>query len=53
MEPTVIIQARTGSTRLPDKMTTPFFKGKPVLQILLERLSTLKGDLSRIVVATS
>ncbi|MDE5970552.1 MAG: NTP transferase domain-containing protein [Muribaculaceae bacterium] len=53
MEPTVIIQARTGSTRLPDKMTTPFFEGKPVLQILLERLSTLKNDVSQIVVATS
>lgn len=53
MKPTVIIQARTGSTRLPDKMTTPFYEDKPVLKILLERLSSLKNEVSQIVVATS
>lgn len=28
MKPTIIIQARTGFTRLPNKMTKPFLMGK-------------------------
>ena len=38
MKPLIIIQARTGSTRLPRKMTRDFHSGKSVLEILLERL---------------
>lgn len=55
MKPLIIIQARTGSTRLPKKMIKPFFKGKTVLEILLERLKDSLGEenISGIVVATT
>lgn len=32
-----VIQARSGSTRMPDKMLRPFFKEKSILEILLDR----------------
>lgn len=52
MKPLIIIQARTGSTRLPNKMIDPFFDGKSVLENLLLRLITaLKNN--KIVVATT
>lgn len=55
MKPTIIIQARTGSTRLPNKMTKPFYNGKSVLDILLDRLNSERDNLyvSDIVVATT
>lgn len=34
----IIIQARNGSSRLPRKMVKPFYEGKSILQILIERL---------------
>lgn len=34
----IIIQARTGSTRLPNKMILPFYKNKGVFEILIIRL---------------
>lgn len=34
----IIIQARTGSTRLPFKMTLPFFNDRGILELLLSRL---------------
>ncbi len=34
----IIIQARTGSTRLPNKMVLPFFEGKGIFEILIERI---------------
>jgi len=33
-----IIQARSGSSRLPDKMNLPFYQGATILQIIVERL---------------
>lgn len=36
----VIIQARTGSTRLPNKMALPFDGERPVLAVLLGRISS-------------
>ncbi len=33
----IIVQARTGSTRLPGKMVLPFYKGKSILELILER----------------
>lgn len=33
-----ILQARAGSTRLPGKMTLPFFKEKTILQLIIEKL---------------
>ena len=38
MKTGIIIQARKGSTRLPNKMVLPFYKGKGVLELLLEKL---------------
>ncbi len=34
----LIIQARTGSSRLPAKIVLPFFKGKTILDIMIENL---------------
>lgn len=33
----IFIQARTGSTRLPNKMVRPFYDGKCILEIILDR----------------
>lgn len=49
-QPTIIIQARTGSTRMPKKVTLPFFGEKSIIDILLEKL--LKTGLP-IVLATT
>ena len=38
----IIIQARTGSTRLPNKVLLPFYKNKNILDIICERLSKNK-----------
>ena len=46
-----IVQARMGSTRLPDKVMKPIF-GTPMIGLLLKRLSKSQR-LSKIVVATS
>lgn len=46
----VIIQARMGSTRLPNKVLTPIFSGSTILDILIDKLEDLPLD---IVVATS
>lgn len=36
----LIIQARKGSTRLPNKVVMPFFENKSVLEILIDKLKT-------------
>lgn len=52
--PIVVLQARTGSSRLPYKMLRPFYEDKPILEILLTRLrSALPEPDNRIVVATT
>lgn len=48
----IIIQARTGSTRLPKKMILPFNKDKCIIQILLERLNREFTDIPVIVATT-
>lgn len=54
MKPVIIIQARTGSTRLPQKMIKPFFGEKTVLDILLERLKSIgKEYVADIILASS
>ena len=55
MKPAAILQARTGSTRLPDKMLMPFYGEKSVLEILLERLVESRDyiDVADIIVATT
>ncbi len=49
-KPTIIIQARTGSTRMPKKVILPFWQDKCLIEILLENL--LQLDLP-IVLATT
>lgn len=48
---TFIIQARLGSTRLPGKILLPFFEGKSILVLLIEKLKQIEGG--RIILATS
>ncbi len=53
-QPLVIIQARTGSTRLPNKMLKPFYKDKCILEILLDRIiPAIPGGKANLVVATT
>lgn len=49
----IIIQARTGSTRLPKKMILPFYNGKCIIQILLERLKQEFREMPVIVATTT
>ena len=49
----IIIQARTGSTRLPSKMILPFYGNDGILSILLSRLTQCKLADSIIVATTS
>jgi len=52
MDWNIVIQARVGSTRLPQKMLMPFVEGKSILQIIIENLLyTFPKD--KIIVATS
>jgi len=48
----IIIQARTGSTRLPNKIQIPFYKSETILDILISNLK-LKFNQSDIILATS
>ena len=50
MQTGIIVQARTGSTRLPNKVVLPFYKERCILDIVLQKLKTLKYP---IVIATS
>lgn len=48
----IVIQARTGSTRLPNKILKDFYEGKTILDLLLENLKSKFNDIP-IVLATS
>jgi|SRR5690606_33370892 len=48
----VIIQARTGSTRLPNKVVLPFYNESSILDILIQKLLYFK-DRYKIVLATT
>ncbi|HNX57329.1 MAG TPA: hypothetical protein PKO30_17160, partial [Prolixibacteraceae bacterium] len=37
----IILQARTGSTRMPEKVILPFFEGKSILDLLIEKVKKL------------
>ena len=50
MQTGIIVQARTGSTRLPNKVLLPFYKEQCILDIILQKLKTLNYP---VVVATS
>ena len=41
----IIIQARTGSTRLPEKVIQPFYQDQTILDLLLEKAKTLNMPL--------
>jgi spore coat polysaccharide biosynthesis protein SpsF len=49
----IIIQARVGSTRLPGKMTLPFYDGQTIPEILIARLSSAFDDIPVILATTS
>lgn len=51
MDITFIIQARLGSTRLPGKILLPFFEGKSILALLIDKLKQFEG--TKILLATS
>ena len=48
----IIIQARTGSTRLPQKMILPFYENEGIFSLLLKKL-TITFDKNDIILATS
>ena len=52
MPTALIIQARTGSTRLPQKMVLPFFDGKGIFEILLDRLMDARLNVPIILATT-
>lgn len=49
----IIIQARTGSSRLPNKMILPFYENTCILDILLNRLKLFIPDIPIIVATTN
>ena len=50
MQTGIIVQARTGSTRLPNKVLIPFYQEHCILDIIIQKLKTLNYP---VVVATS
>lgn len=48
----IIIQARTGSTRLPQKMILPFYKNEGIFSLILKRLTSIVKK-ENIILATS
>ncbi|MBN2667626.1 MAG: hypothetical protein JXR60_00225 [Bacteroidales bacterium] len=44
----IIIQARKGSSRLPNKMVLPFYKGKGVFELVLEKL--IKSEVKALII---
>ena len=48
----IIIQARTGSTRLPNKILMPFYNNKNILDIIIEEVKSKNPTLT-IILATS
>ena len=46
-----LVQARSGSTRMPNKILLPFYGGKSILDLLIEKLKQVEN--TKIVIATS
>ena len=51
MQVGIIVQARTGSTRLPNKVLLPFYEGKGILELIITKLNN--NSKLPIVIATS
>jgi spore coat polysaccharide biosynthesis protein SpsF len=49
----IIIQARTGSTRLPNKMILPFYNNKNILEIVIETIKKAMPNQVPIILATT
>ena len=45
MNITFIIQARLGSTRLPGKILLPFYEGKSILELMIDKLSVVSKNI--------
>ena len=39
-----IVQARVGSSRLPNKILLPFYNGKSIFEMLLEKLKSFSDE---------
>ena len=46
-----MVQARSGSTRMPNKILLPFYDGKSILDLLIEKLKRVKD--TQVIIATS
>lgn len=53
MKYTFIIQARLGSTRLPQKILLPFYERKSILDLLIDKLKQVEVEDIDIILATS
>lgn len=53
MQDGIIIQARRGSTRLPDKILLPFYKGKRIIDILIENIRGCYPDVPLVLATTT
>ena len=51
MKTAFIVQARMGSTRLPQKVLRPFYEGKCILELLISKLNQIAN--TKIIIATS
>ncbi|MDO5760925.1 MAG: glycosyltransferase family protein [Bacteroidota bacterium] len=51
MKTVFIIQARLGSTRLPGKILLPFFNGKSIIELLIDKLKNIYN--TNVILATS
>ena len=49
----IIIQARTGSTRLPKKMILPFFDGKGILETIINRIKKANLEIPLVLATTT
>ena len=47
----LIVQARSGSTRMPNKILMPFYKEKSILDLLVEKLKQVEN--AKVIVATT
>ncbi|MDT8394165.1 MAG: glycosyl transferase family 2 [Bacteroidales bacterium] len=52
MKTGIIIQARAGSTRLPDKVILPFYQNEPIIEIILDRIQAGAGNIPLVLATT-